>query len=151
MLIGSVGGAHHYEYRAVGDIVNTASRIQGLNKALGTRVLASEATVEGLDRFTTRPLGSFLLAGKSNAVSLVELIGAQQDVTAGRTILCQAFAAALGAYRAGLWREAEDRFSGILRSFPEDGPSRFYRERCQHLLLNPPVDAWGPTVRIDAK
>jgi len=49
MFLGSIGGSHHYEYQAVGDMVNTATRIQGLSKYLGTRILASEATIDGLE------------------------------------------------------------------------------------------------------
>ena len=151
MLVGSIGASRHYEYRAVGDIVNTASRIQSLNKTLGTRLLASEPTVDDcLDQFITRPLGSFLLAGKSNAVSVVELLGRKQDLGA-QSSLCEMFAGALDAYRSRRWREAADRFSDILQSVPDDGPSRFYRERCEHMLLNPPDGEWTPTIRVDIK
>ena len=151
MLIGSIGASQHFEYRAVGDIVNTASRIQGLNKVLGTRVLASEATVEGLDRFMTRPLGSFLLAGKTTAVSVVELCGRTLDATHSQSKLCESFAEALGAYHSRRWQEAAERFSEILRGAPEDGPGRFFAKRCEHLLANPPGDDWTPTIRIDTK
>ena len=151
MLVGSIGGSHHYEYRAVGDIVNTASRIQGLNKVLGTRLLASQETIEGMDRFVTRPLGSFLMAGKQSAVSVVELLGRQQDAPSQTSDLGQAFAQALGAYQAQRWPDACTEFANILRSHPDDGPSRFYRERCEHLLASPQGHDWAPTIRIDTK
>jgi adenylate cyclase len=48
MLLGNVGALDHYEYRAVGDIVNTSSRIEGLNKQLGTRILVSEEVLDQL-------------------------------------------------------------------------------------------------------
>jgi len=150
MLVGSVGASRHYEYRAVGDIVNTASRIQGLNKVLGTRLLASAETVDGLQRFATRPLGSFLLVGKKSAIDIVEIVGFADTVDAERAELHALFAAAMGDYRAGRWREAADRFSAILRPDPDDGASRFYLSRCSQLLDNPPA-GWTPTVRIDVK
>ena len=151
MLIGSVGASRHFEYRAIGDIVNTASRIQGLNKVLGTRLLASEATVEGLDRFTTRRVGTFLLAGKTTAVPLVEILGRSQDAVARQTNLCEMFADGLDAYRSRHWRDAAAKFSGILGIVPEDGPSRFYFEHCERLLASPPGEEWTPTIRIDTK
>ena len=151
MLVGSVGASRHFEYRAVGDIVNTASRIQGLNKTLGTKLLASAATVDGLDQFITRPLGSFLLAGKSTAVSVVELIGRGQSIGPHQSSLCQRFSGALDAYREGQWSDAADRFDEILRTHPDDGPSRVYRHRCEHLLREPPGASWTPTIRIDVK
>ena len=151
MLVGSIGASGHYEHRAVGDIVNTASRIQGLNKVLGTRLLASEATVAGLQGFATRPLGSFLMAGKSNVVAVVELLGRSQDMDSDASALCAMFTDALDSYRAGRFREASERFSKILDSAPDDGPSRFYLERCEQLMSNPPGDDWTSSIRIDTK
>ncbi len=47
LLLGSVGAMDHYEYRAVGDIVNTATRLEGLNKHLGTRLLVERGGAPG--------------------------------------------------------------------------------------------------------
>ncbi len=151
MLLGSIGASHHYEYQAVGDMVNTATRIQGLSKYLGTRILASEETVDGLEEFLTRPVGNFLLAGKSTAVCVVELGGRKQDANPQVMLLYQKFAAALETYRTRQWREAANKFSEILAEFSEDGPSRFYLQRCESYVLNPPDEPWQPTVRIDQK
>ncbi|HEY2969902.1 MAG TPA: adenylate/guanylate cyclase domain-containing protein [Casimicrobiaceae bacterium] len=151
MFLGSIGASHHYEYQAVGDMVNTATRIQGLSKYLGTRILASEETVDGLEEFLTRPVGSFLLVGKSTAVRVVELGGRKQDANPQVTLVYQKFADALEAYRRRQWRDAASRFSEILDVLPEDGPSRFYLHRCESYVLNPPDEPWQPTVRIDQK
>ncbi len=151
MLLGSIGAAHHYEYQAVGDMVNTATRIQGLSKYLGTRILASEETVDGLEEFLTRPMGCFLLAGKSTAVCVVELGGHRQDADPRALLLYQEFAAALEAYRTREWRNAVTRFSAIIDMFPEDGPSRFYLRLCESYVLKPPDEPWHPAVRIDQK
>ncbi len=151
MFLGNIGASHHYEYQAVGDMVNTATRIQGLSKYLGTRILASEATVEGLEEFLMRPVGCFLLAGKSTAVCVVELGGRKQDANPRASILYRLFADALEAYRTRRWRDAASQFSEILHVFPEDGPSGFYLHRCESYVLVPPDEAWSPTVRIDQK
>jgi len=151
MFLGSIGASHHYEYQAVGDMVNTATRIQGLSKYLGTRILASEATADGLEEFLTRPVGCFLLAGKTEAVCLVELGGRKQDSNPQVTVLYQKFADALEAYRTRQWREAASKFSDILDVFPKDGPSQFYLHRCEAYVLSPPDEPWQPTVRIDQK
>jgi adenylate cyclase len=151
MLLGNIGASQHYEYQAVGDMVNTATRIEGLSKYLGTRILASEETVDGLEEFLTRPVGCFLLAGKSTAVCVVELGCRKQDANPQVTLLYQKFAAALEAYRTRQWRDAASKFSEILNVFPEDGPSRFYLHRCESYILNPPDEPWDATVRIDQK
>ena len=71
----TVGAHAHYEYRAVGDAVNTATRIQELNKKLGTRVLLSRPAIgEAGNEFLVRDLGHFLLRGKSHAVHVYELL-----------------------------------------------------------------------------
>ena len=151
ILIGNVGASHHYEYRAVGDIINTASRLQGLNKVLGTRLLASVATVEGLDGLLTRPMGSFLLAGKATALQVVELLGLQISASPADTRLCERFTKALTSYRSREWRDAAEQLSLILSEAPGDGPSRFLLTRCAELLAGPPDDSWTPTIEVDAK
>ena len=81
MVLGHVGAMDHYEYRAVGDIVNTAARIERLNKLFRTRMLASDDLLFGLDDFLTRRLGTFLLAGKSKPLVIHELICRQDEAT----------------------------------------------------------------------
>ena len=151
LLIGSIGASKHYEYQAVGDMVNTASRIEGLSKYLGTRMLASQATVEGLEEFLVRPVGSFVLAGKSAAVPVVELGASAQSANPRMIALFEQFAAALEAYRSRRWAEAVRRFSEIIGAYPEDGPSRFYLRRCERYVKRPPGASWEPTVRLEHK
>jgi adenylate cyclase len=104
-----------------------------------------------VEEFLTRPVGCFLLAGKNEAVCVVELDGRKQDANPQTSMLYESFAGALKAYRSRNWRDAVSRFSGILNAFPEDGPSRFYLQRCESYVLKPPDEPWQPTVRIDQK
>ena len=151
VMIGNVGASQHYEYRAVGDLINTASRLEGLNKLLGTRLLASTAAVEGLDGLQVRPLGSFRLAGKANAVAVVELLGQEAAASPAEKRRCAAFERALSSYVAGRWQDAVGEFGRILAEWPDDGPSRFYRDRCAALSASPPKEEWEATVAVDAK
>jgi adenylate cyclase len=151
MLLGNVGAIDHYEYRAVGDMVNTSNRIQGMNKYLGTRLLVSSAVVAGLDDFLIRPLGGFLLFGKSSSVNLAEMITHKQAASNKQLWLCEVFASALHAYQLQKWQEAIKNFSEILKAFPNDGPARFFLAHCQQLMLAPPIDLWSPTIRMEGK
>jgi adenylate cyclase len=151
MLLGSVGAAHHYEYRAVGDIVNTATRIEGLGKHLGVRLIVSEDVLHGLDEFLARPLGSFVLAGKSTPVWLFELLGTKSAAENSQIQLCTQFEAALRAYADRPCREAAEAFSRILETFPEDGPARFYLDRCRRFAADPPVGRWDSAVHMENK
>ena len=151
MLVGSIGGSGHYEYRAVGDVINTSSRIQSLNKVLGTRLLASQETIEGLPAFATRPLGTYLLAGKTKPVSIVELLGFEAEQNSESRALCRSFADALARYHERQFADAGERFAAILTAAPGDGPARFFARRCADLLVTPPGDDWSPTVLIEMK
>lgn len=151
MLVGNIGASEHYEYRAVGDTVNTASRLQGLNKVLGTTLLASAAAVEGVNGLLTRPLGTFRFVGKSSTLEVVELLGHRADAAEARLLLCERFAAALSAYAEGRWREAADGFAAILVDTFEDGPAQFYLAHCTRLLDQPPTLPWSPTITLEHK
>jgi adenylate cyclase len=146
ILLGNVGAADHFEYRAVGDIVNTASRLQALNKTLGTRVLASRETVEGLEGFQVRELGMFRLPGKSRPTAVVELRGLAADATDGERGLVQEFAAALQEFAARRFGAAYAGFAQCLQSSPEDGPARCYLALCEHYMKQPPGPDWDGVV-----
>jgi len=140
MRVGYVGSPDHGEYRAVGDTVNTAARIEALNKLLGTQALASEPAVEGLDAFFSfRRLGNFQLAGKNRPVTVYELIAADSDRV---RVMSARFADALHLFDAGRWHAALTGFVSLLEEFPDDGPSHFYVGLCRDFLSSP-TDAPG--------
>ncbi len=151
LLLGSIGAGQHFEYRAVGDIVNTATRIEGLNKYLATTVLASQDIVEGLDEFVVRPIGSFLFAGKTRPLTVCELVARKQADAHPARWLRERFAEALAAYRGARFDDAQARFAEILRECPDDGPSRFYLTRAQQFVAAPPIGAWDWTVVLEKK
>ena len=140
LMLGHVGALDHYEYRAVGDIVNTATRIEGLNKKLGTRMLVSEDVSRGLeDTVVTRPLGVFRLAGKSHNTAIAELVGPAHQISSQQRELLNAFAAGLSAFREQRWREAAAAFEHCLEMVPDDGPTHFYLQQTHEHRKR---DAW---------
>ena len=150
ILIGNFGAYDRYEYRALGDIVNTASRIEGLNKTLGTRILASQEVVSQLDRLLTRELGVFQVAGKSQPLVIHELLCCIEEAQTYQHMLCAHFAEALDAYRKQAWDEAIERFSALIHhpDTPGDGPSRFYMQLCEQYRAKPPRATWTGVVRV---
>ena len=137
-------------YNVVGDVINTANRIQGANKFLNTRILLSEEVVHGLDEFVTRPLGNFLLPGKTMPVHLVELLSARSLANQEQLWLCGIFAESLRAYHSQHWDEARHGFNKILGIFPADGPSRFFLSLCERYRNIQPISPW-PICRIETK
>ncbi len=126
VVLTTVGAHGHYEYRAVGDPVNTANRIQDLNKKLGTRVLVSEPALEGVEDFLLREVGRFLLRGKALPVHAFELIGLRKSADRNELELCERFARALALLRKGASAEALGAFRNLAADFPGDGPAAFY-------------------------
>ncbi|MEC4747951.1 adenylate/guanylate cyclase domain-containing protein [Methylomicrobium sp. Wu6] len=136
MHLGNVGAMEHFEYRAVGDIVNTAVRIEGLNKLLGTQILVSSSVIEGVSGFFTREVGAFVLKGKTYPVILFELIAPTGQVDPYWLPLAAAFAHALRLFQNYQWTEALNAFLDIEQRHPDDGPTLFY---IQYLNQRPPA------------
>jgi adenylate cyclase len=151
VLLGNIGAAGRYEYRAVGDIVSTASRIQGLNRLLGTQVLVSENTLgSAAEGIVARDIGTFLLRGKSTPLTLYELVDVEKRFPGNRETPIAPFAAALREFRAAHWPEAARSFSKLLTEFPDDGPSRYYLGLCAEYRERPPAD-WRAVVAVAVK
>ena len=157
-ILASLGAEGHYEYRPIGDLVNTSTRIEGLNKYLGTRILVSEVVLYDLDTFLTRELGQFLLKGKTKPLMIHELICIRDEADEHQTKLCALFSESLAAYRKQSWKEAIEKFSRLNEIFSKiygedwkDGPSQYYIELCEEYYKNPPAEPWTGMVRMDRK
>jgi adenylate cyclase len=151
MFLGSVGALNHYEYRPTGDMVNTASRIEGLNKKLGTEKLATAQVLHQVSGILARELGDFLLVGKSRPVQVYELICRQEKASGDLEKRCDAFARGLQAYRQRSWDAATRIFSDLLETIGDDGPSRFYLGLCRRYRELPPGEDWQGVIALDSK
>jgi adenylate cyclase len=127
VTLSTVGAHGHYEYRAVGDPVNTATRVQELNKKLGTRILVSEAAIGDAGApFLMRDVGRFLLRGKRQAIHVFELFDDRARAAQWEFELCERFDVAFQLLREGDSEQAQLRFRAIQETYPEDGPTQFY-------------------------
>jgi adenylate cyclase len=129
LVMSHVGAIDHFEYRAVGDMVNTASRIEALNKTLGTHILASAEVLSDLQGIITRELGAFLVAGRRQPIILHEVAALESEVTAELLELHREFAEALAKWQAGNRREALTGFESLRQRYPKDGPTNYYIEQ----------------------
>ena len=112
------------------------------------RILASDEVASRLRGFLTRPVGDFLLAGKSRPVRVHEVV-ARDGGTAGQRDVLDAFARGIEAFRRRGWDEAERAFREAAGGPEGDGPSRFYAELCSRYREEPPGTGWDGTVRIE--
>ena len=74
VIVGNFGGSHMFDYRALGDTINTASRLESVNKHLGTRICVSENTLSGCTGVVTRPVGRLVLKGKTEPLMVYQPI-----------------------------------------------------------------------------
>ena len=151
ILLGHIGAMDHYEYTPMGDIVNTASRIEGLNKFLGTTVLVSDEVFHRNDGYLARDCGKFRLKGKSTPVRVHELWCRVEDSDERQRDACAVFAGGLAAFQRGAWDEAREIFQRLIEELGEDGPSRFYLGLCESYQKSPPDQPWDGVVHMEKK
>jgi adenylate cyclase len=151
VFIGDVGAGKHFEYRAVGDTVNTASRIEGANKFFGTRLLVSEEGLAGVKGLVIRELGLFRLAGKSKGVRLFEPLGLELGGRDEINHLAWSFDQALAVFQRREWGRAFELFSRLVQEYPHDGPSAYYLQLCDRYRQLPPSAGWDGVVELMLK
>ena len=150
--VGHTGGGGRLAYSILGDPANTASRLESLNKELGTHILAAQSVVAGLTSgFLTRPIGSFRLVGKAEVTPVSEIVAQRFEATDSQIDLCSRFSQALDVLRARQWPEATALFESILDQYQDDGPSRFYAARCQQYAKDGASDADPTIIHLDRK
>jgi adenylate cyclase len=106
-------------------------------------VLVSAATVDGAVGQSARDVGTFVLRGKRLPVGVREPLAAATAALDAQALA--EFAAALAAFRAADWDEAELRFAALAARFPDDGPTRYYRGLAAGYRVDPPPD-WAGAV-----
>lgn len=79
VIVGNFGGSTMFDYRALGDPVNTASRLESVNKQLGTNMCMSAATLAGCADAAVRPVGRLILKGKTEAIEVFEPLVAERE------------------------------------------------------------------------
>lgn len=150
IMLGNVGAVGRLEYRATGDVVNTTSRIEGMNKLFGTRLLVSDNLLCDQNTFLTRTIGTFILAGKSRPITLHELLCHRNHATETQHQLCTQFNAALKLFTAAKWPEAAAHFSEIATTH-QDRASDYYYHLCQTFAHSPPDLPWKGVINIETK
>lgn len=149
--VGNFGSATRFDYTAIGENINLASRMEGLNKHLGTTVLATGETAAPLDGLVDmRMLGRFRLKGFQRAVAVHEILGPAENAEATRPWR-ETFAQGLRHFQLKEMDRAREAFMRTLEMRPDDGPSLFYIGMMEELVPELIAENWQGEVDIKEK
>lgn len=149
--VGNFGSTTRIDYTAIGENINLASRMEGLNKYLGTRVLLTAETQQGIGpRLVTRYLGQFRLKGFERAVGVYELVGRPEEEATTREWR-QYFDVALERFQNREFDEAAAGFNCVLEIRPDDPPTKFYLRQIEEFRFFPIPEGWKGEIELQEK
>ena len=151
-LIGTVGSDTTKSFTVIGDTVNIASRLEGVNKIYGTDLLINEECYRLVEtEVEVRELDLVTVYGKSEPIRIYELLSKEGELDAPTTELCQTFRIALENYRQQKWQNAEQGFRACLQIKQHDGPSLEFLTRIATFARTPPPKDWNGVWQTSSK
>jgi class 3 adenylate cyclase len=151
VVFGSVGAKERMDFTSIGDTVNLAARLEGANKAYGTKTLVTESVFNKVkEEFLCREVDKLTVKGKKLPVSVYEILQSKETAGAHLFEICKYFDEALGLYRSQNWAKAGKIFKALEQKYKDEASTTFLG-RIELFQKNPPPADWDGVFNMTVK
>jgi adenylate cyclase len=151
VIFGSVGARDRMDFTSIGDTVNQAARLEGVNKSYGTRALLSDVVYEkAKDAYLCREIDLLTVKGKRKPVRIYELLKEREKSSERDHEIKRVFEEGLSLYRQQVWAGAEKCFLFLKEKFQDD-PSDVFLRRISAFRASPPSPDWDGVFNLMVK
>lgn len=152
MVAGNMGTERKMNYTIMGNAVNLAARLEGVNKMYGTWILTTDYTAkEAGDAFEYRKLDRVRVVGINAPVQLLEVVGFKEDLQEEKKKFLTDYETAYTLFEQRQWKKAEALFTSLKSREDTDGPVNLYLKRCKDFIQNPPALDWDGVFNMTQK